>query len=68
MIDNLYIKRYRGLNREKLSFTVLDLLLDVIGSAVCWNINETGVGSNIGVPIADGTAFLFNAATSETNE
>ena len=68
-IDNdYYKKKYKSVNKKKIYISILEILAGASGVVVGSTLTATGVGTQIGVPIAGVSSFVISVAVLFTNE
>ena len=68
-IDNdYYKKKYKSINKKKIYNSILEILAGASGVVVGSTLTATGVGTQIGVPIAGISSFVISVAVLFTNE
>ena len=68
-IDNdYYKKKYKSVNKKKIYISILEILAGASGVVVGSTLTATGVGTQIGVPIAGVSRFVISVAVLFTNE
>ena len=68
-IDNdYYKKKYKSVNKKKIYISILEILAGASGVVVGSTLTATGVGTQIGVPVAGVSSFAISVAVLFTNE
>ena len=68
-VDNEYYKKkFKNLNKKKVYFSILEIIMGASGLTVGTALSVTRVGATIGIPIAGASAFLTSVAVLITNE
>ena len=66
--SDYYKKKYKSVIKKKIYISVLEILAGASGVVVGSTLTATGVGTQVGVPIAGVTSFVISVAVLFTNE
>ena len=66
--SDYYKKKYKSVNKKKIYISVLKILAGASGVVVGSSLTATGVGTQVGAPIAGASSFVISVAVLFTNE